>query len=162
MAIDVVLKLDDIGLFKKRRKREIQSQYERAVEVRDQFAECMQNALRYRYYCVMPDLCARGNALLSCNHLLVDYANFTGHGIPLTGQARRIIDARLRAIGTLVYREQSMFPTGALAGDIHLPALNRISHFTGGARKAGARSQTRKATSGKSGGGLLGRLFGLS
>jgi len=160
-AIDIVLKLDDVGLFKRPRKHEITSQYQRACEVRDQFAHCMANALRH-HYCVMPELCAHGHALLSCAHLHVDYKNFTGSGIPLTGQARRIIDARLRAIGTLVYREHSRWHMGSLPGDIHLPALQRISHFTGGARKpATANSRTRKASSGKkSGGGLLARLFG--
>lgn len=159
MAIDVVLKLDDVGLFKRPRKHEITSQYQRACEVRDQFATCMSNALRH-HYCVMPELCAHGRDLLSCAHLHVDYAHFTGSGIPLTGKARRIIDARLRAIGTLVYREQSRWHMGSLPGDIHLPALQRISHFTGTRQAAAARKPaTRKAPSGKSG-GLLAALFG--
>lgn len=103
MAIDVVLRLDDIGLFKKPRGREVKSQYQRACEIRDQFAHCMRNALCGNG-CVMPYLCAYGDSSLSCAHLTVDYANFTGKGIPLTRRSAALIDQRLRAIGTLVYR----------------------------------------------------------
>jgi len=151
MAIDVYLRLDDIGLFKRVRKHERLSQYQRACEVRDAFAHCMTNALRHNY-CVMPELCAQGQAVLDCAHLTVDYANFTGHGIPLTKHAAAKIDARLRAIGTLVYREQNRV-FGALPGDIHLPALARISSFP--AQKSRARAATSKDR------GFFGRLLGF-
>jgi hypothetical protein len=158
MAIDVYLKLDDVGLFKKARKHEVMSQYQRACDVRDQFAVCMTNALR-RHYCVMPELCAYGIELLSCAHLHVDYVNFSGNGIPLTGRSRKIIDERLRAIGTLVFRQQNSCP-GALPGDIHVPALKRISAFPTTRKASGATAATR-ATTGKAGDGFWGRLLGL-
>jgi hypothetical protein len=126
MAIDVVLKLDDLGLFKRRRKHEQLSQHERACQVRDQFAQCMKNALRWRC-CIMPEYCAHGSDL-ACEHLIVDYSNFSGAGIRLTGSSQKLIDARLRAIGTLVFRRQTGFK-GPVAGDIHVPALARISTF---------------------------------
>jgi hypothetical protein len=156
MAIDVYLKLDDVGLFKKPRKHEVMSQYQRAGEVRDQFAECMSNALRHRH-CVMPELCAYGHDPLSCVHLHVDYANFSGSGIPLTGKARKVIDARLRAIGTLVFREHADV-TGPLPGDIHVPALARISAFTSPRKSSGARASTRATA--REGRGAFGRLLG--
>jgi hypothetical protein len=154
--IDVVLKLDDVGLFKKRRKHELLSQFERACQVRDQFAECMNNALRRRD-CVMPEWCAHGHDPLLCAHLYVDYSNFSGSGIPLTGRARSVIDARLRAIGTLVFRQQTGW-SGPLAGDIHLPALARIAAFPSKRKVAGKSTSVTKAR-GKNG-GLLGRLVG--
>jgi hypothetical protein len=156
MAIDVYLRLDDVGLFKKPRPHEQLSQYQRAVQVRDQFATCMRNALRH-HYCVMPELCAHGDAVLDCAHLTVDYSNFTGNGIPLTGRARTIIDARLRAIGTLVFRRQTGF-RGALPGDIHVPALSRISSFPGQRQRSGA-AGAKPARASKDG-GLVGRFFG--
>lgn len=153
MTINVYLMLADVGLFKKPRKHERLSQYARACEVRDQFAECMTNALRHKH-CVMPQLCADGDAVLSCEHLHVDYSNFSGAGIPLTGKARRTIDARLRAIGTLVFRQQTGI-TGSLPGDIHVPALARCASFTG-QRKTSAS----KRAAADQGGGFFSRLFG--
>jgi hypothetical protein len=151
--------LDDIGLFRKRRSHEQMSQRERAEQIRDQFAECMDNARTNG--CVMPMLCAFGDPDLRCVHLHVDYANFTGAGIPLTRRARATFDARLRAIGTQVYRSVSG-QLGPLPGDVHLPALQKISTFTGGPRKAAARpakGKPRRAAPKKSG-GWLSRLFG--
>ena len=162
MTIDVVLRLDDIGLFKKRRQHEQYSQYERACAVRDQFAECMHNALNGNG-CVMPDLCANGDSSLHCAHLHVDYANFSGKGIPLTGRARSLIDARLRAIGTLVYRGQSGFsviPKGSLAGDVHVAALQRISSFTGRRKSSGARAPVAKRAGSRKERSFVGRLLG--
>lgn len=144
MAIDVVLKLDDIGLFKNPRGRETQSQYQRACEIRDQFAHCMRNALNGNG-CVMPQLCAYGDSSLSCVHLTVDYANFTGKGIPLTKRSASLIDQRLRAIGTLVYRGgevSSVHPLGTYRGDEHIAALSRISSFPG--RRTGGVGSTAK------------------
>jgi hypothetical protein len=144
MAIDVVLRLDDIGLFKNPRGRESKSQYQRACEIRDQFADCMRNALCGNG-CVMPDLCATGASSLACAHLSVDYANFTGTGIPLTKRSAALIDQRLRAIGTLVYRGgevSSAHPLGTYAGDEYIAALSRISSFPG--RRTGGSGSTAK------------------
>jgi hypothetical protein len=155
--IDVYLRLDDVGLFKKPRKHEVMSQYQRACEVRDQFAECMSNALRHNC-CIMPGLCAQGHAVLDCAHLRVDYSNFTGQGIPLTKHAAEKIDARLRAIGTLVFRKQTGF-TGPLPGDIHVPALARISAFPSTRQPAAGRA--RSQTTAVKNRGFMGRLFGF-
>jgi len=131
--VGIYLPLDDIGLFKKPRKHEAKSQYQRACEVRDAFAHCMQGAL-HSHYCCMPELCAMDDKSLSCAHLTVDYRNFTGSGTPLTGNARRLIDARLKAIGTLVARRTSTL-TGPLPGDIYIPELKRISTFPAHAKR---------------------------
>lgn len=160
MSIDVYLRLDDIGLFKKRRPHETLSQRERAEQIRDQFAHCMTAALRWQH-CIMPNLCASGEDVLLCEHLHVDYSNFTQRvdgqgGIPLTGRARKLIDARLRAIGTQVYRkEYGIADSASLPGDIHMPALQKVSTFTG-TRKAASRP--RAAANKES--GFLGRLLG--
>jgi len=160
MAIDVYLRLDDLPLFKKPRKHERLSQYQRACEVRDAFAHCMTNALQ-GVYCCMPEMCALGDKVLSCNHLHVDYSNFTGSGIPLTGRARTLIDARLRAVGTLVYRGQNLQNIGSLPGDIHLPALARIASFPAPRKaRAPAGAPRKQPPTGKSG-GFFGRLFGF-
>lgn len=157
--INTIIPLDDIGLFRKRRAHEQMSQRERAEQIRGQFAHCMDNALNGTC-CMMPYLCAHGASVLSCAHLHVDYANFTGGGIPLTGRARTTFDARLRAIGTLVYKAD--YPhLGSMPGDVHLPALQKISQFTGGPRKTArpAKGKPRRAAPKKSG-GWLSRLFG--
>lgn len=157
--INTIIQLDDMGLFKNPRKHEQLSQYQRAVLVRDGFAECMTNALNGRC-CVLPGYCADGKAELSCIHLRVDYLKFVAGGIPLTKRTRALFDERLRAIGTLVYREQcgmSNAPLGVFPGDIHIPSLQRISQFTGtrrAPRKAAAPKRTKKS------GGWLSRLFG--
>lgn len=160
MKINTIIQLDDIGLFRKRRSHERMSQRERAEQIRDQFAHCMDNALTVVSYCCMPGLCASGDSSLSCAHLHVDYANFTGGGIPLTGRARTTFDARLRAIGTLVYKEQTGF-SHPMPGDIHIPSLQKIAHFTGGPRKTArpANSKPRRAAPAKKS-GWLSRLFG--
>lgn len=138
MAIDVNIKLSDLGLFKKPRKNirgETMSQYERALQIRDAFAHCMSNAMNGTY-CIMPDLCASGAAHLDCAHLTVDYSNFTGHGIPLPRREASIIDGRLRATGTLVYRHiYGSANGGTCPGDIHMPALAKKT-FPGQKRKA--------------------------
>lgn len=153
--INTIIQLDDIGLFRKRRSHELYSQRERAEQIRDAFAHCMDNALNGTY-CVMPDLCALGEPCLSCAHLHVDYANFTGRGIPLPMRARTKLDARLRAIGTLVYRQkESVY--GSLPGDIHIPSLQRISQFTG---TRGALLSAAPKRAAKKSGGWLSRLFG--
>lgn len=171
MSIDTELRLSDIGLFKKPRKHEEFSQYQRACQIRDRFAKCMNDAL-VSHACDLPDKCARGDDFLACAHLVVDYTNFTQRvnehgerigGIPLTGLARKKIDARLRAIGTLVYRIESGYdgPIGSLPGDIYIPELDKISTFTGTRKATGARkakSRSRAAASKES--GLLGRLLG--
>lgn len=167
MAIDVVLKLDDVGLFKQPRGRESQSQYQRACEIRDCFAHCMRNALNGNG-CVMPELCACGDPTLSCVHLTVDYANFTGAGIPLTKRSALLIDQRLRAIGTLVYRGgavSSAHPLGTYPGDVHIAALSRISSFQGTGRAAGSAKRKRVSASRPSAkktkrSGLLAWMFG--
>jgi len=165
MAIDVYLRLDDLPLFKKKKPHEQMSQYQRAVQIRDQFAKCMSDAL-VSHACDLPDKCARGDDFLACVHLVVNYDFFTQKvnergeligGIPLTGMARKKIDARLRAIGTQVYREESGYdgPLGSLPGDRYISDLERISSFAG-TRKASA---SKRASAGKDG-GLLGRLLG--
>lgn len=170
MAIDVVLRLDDIGLFKKPRRHESKSQYQRACEIRDQFAECMRNALNGNG-CVMPELCACGDAMLSCVHLTVDYANFTGAGIPLTKRSAALIDQRLRAIGTLVYRGGATGNLGTYPGDVHIAALSRISSFQGtrnGGHRSTAKTAKRSSLPASSAraavrgtnGGFFSRLFG--
>jgi len=131
--------------------------------------------MRCYTYCVMPELCATGAACLECNHLVVDYSNFTGRGIKLPRRAATLIDERLRATGTLVYRNESWtaWPMGSLAGDVHLPALQRISSFpsqrNGTQNKRGAkhppasrsaRTRVPKPATGKDP-GFFGRLFGL-
>jgi len=154
----------DVGMFRKARPHETQSQYERAMQIQQQFAHCMTRALRHRD-CDMPSLCAHGNEVLLCAHLRVDYANFTQRvdgqgGIPLTGRARKTIDARLRAIGTLVYRDEyDFFAPGSLPGDIYVPQLQRINSFTGTRKTSGAQASAR-TPAGKDG-GLLGRLLGI-
>ena len=173
MALDVVLKLDDIGLFKQPRGRESKSQYQRACEIRDCFAHCMRNALNGNG-CCMPELCAVGDPSLSCVHLTVDYANFTGAGIPLTRRAAELIDQRLRAIGTLVYRGGSVssaHPLGTYPGDVHIAALSRIASFPG-KKPGGSRppAKKRKRSSGQASSvrraaardnrGFFSRLFG--
>lgn len=164
---DVYLRIDDLPLFKKARSKfrgETMSQYERAQQIRKAFAECMTNTLG-GIYCSMPASCATGDPKLICYHLDVDYSNFSGHGIPLTGHARTMIDSRLRAIGTLVYRYQmgQSGSIGALPGDIHLPALNKVRTFTGGKHKAPAQAPVAGPAAplppAKS--GFFGRLFGL-
>jgi hypothetical protein len=164
MAINVLLPLDDIGLFKTPRGSEIKSQFQRACEVRDQFAECMTNALADRFYCCMPDLCAKGREQLSCVHLTVDYQKFFDGGKPLTGKAREKIDARLRAIGTLVYRQQmGLGATDSLPGDVHVPALDRISAFPARRKATGARAATGAPATRKRSGALsrlIGGIFG--
>lgn len=173
MAIDVVLKLDDIGLFKQPRGRESKSQYQRACEIRDCFAHCMRNALNGNG-CVMPDLCAHGDASLSCVHLTVDYANFTGKGIPLTRRSAALIDQRLRAIGTLVYRGgevSSGHPLGTYAGDVHIAALSRISSFQGNrpgrsgssakkAKRTSVQASSARRAAARDNRGFFSRLFG--
>lgn len=161
MRPNTIIQLDDIGLFRRRRSHERYSQRERAEQIRDEFARCMDRARRHND-CVMPMLCAHGETELICNHLHVDYANFTGGGIPLTGRARTTFDARLRAIGTLVYKEQGGY-TFPMPGDVHVPALQKIAHFTGGPRKAAARpakGKPRRGAPPKKSGGWLSRLFG--
>lgn len=152
-SVSVYMNLDDIGLFRKRRSHEVMSQRERAEQIRDAFGDCMRNTIG-KSICIMPSLCGLGNPSLSCAHLLVDYANFTGSGIPLTGKARAQIDGRLRAIGTLVYRtEAALSKTEALAGDIHLPALGKTTFPAGVRRGAMKKAQPKPA-------GFLARLFG--
>lgn len=161
MTTETRIKLEDLPLFKNRRPHEMLSQYERACQIRDQFAECMQNALNGNR-CIMPMLCAYGEAQLTCAHLFVDYANFTGGGIPLTGAARSRIDKRLRGLGTQIYRATNCV-SGALPGDVHVASLQKIAHFTGGPRKAAARpakGKPRRSAPPKKSGGWLSRLFG--
>jgi hypothetical protein len=154
--VNVYANLEDIGLFRSRQKNEVASQYERARLVRDRFAECMENALRSRG-CVMPDLCAHGHTL-DCAHLTVDYSGFTLKGtraartIPLPRNRMSLIDSRLRAIGTLVYRE-IYGVSSPLTGDIHMPSLQKTS-FPGRRKKPATHSPPVKAR------GFFGRLFG--
>lgn len=154
--INVIIPLDDIGLFRKRRSHELFSQRERAEQIRAQFAECMTNTLN-GIYCYMPDLCANGALDLRCAHLHVDYANFTGNGIPLPMRARTKFDSRLRAIGTQVFREQTS-ARGPLAGDIHIPSLAKIAEFTG-TRGAPRRPKGKHRAAPKRS-GFFARLFG--
>lgn len=156
MAIDVYFKLDDIGLFKKPRKHEVMSQYQRAVNIQQQFAHCMLHVRQNS--CCMPDLCAHGIRILCCAHLHVDYSNFTGHGIPLTKHAAKKIDERLRAIGTLVYRDVTGVKN-SLPGDIHVPSLTRISSFPGQRKGGGKRAATAKQSAPKQK-GFLAWFFG--
>ena len=180
----VEIRLSDIGLFTKRKAHEHFSQRERAVQIQQQFAHCMRNALAGNG-CIMPSLCANSQSLdepLSCGHLyighgpppfaysgmlLIDLDNFTGNGIAMPIDRQQKILKRLRAIGTLVYRAETRCEDcalGAFPGDVHIPALARISAFPARRKPpAGAprkRSQVPRAR-GKGGGGLLGRIFGL-
>lgn len=155
-GIDVVIRINDLPLIKRVRGRNEQlSQYERACQIRDQFADCMRNALCSNG-CIMPGLCANCETL-DCAHLYVDYSNFTGHGLPLTKFARERFHARLIAIGTQVYRAQNpvIFP---LPGDKYIKSLERVSHFTG--QRKTSRVPAAKRAPGK-GGGLVGRFFGI-
>ena len=163
MTIDVYINLDDIGLFRRARKHEGLSQYDRAKQVRDQFAHCMTNAMRCHAYCVMPELCANGVTDLRCLHLHVDYSNFTGRGIKLTRNAAKLIDERLRATGTLVYRNEAWdaWPLGSLAGDIHLPALARIASFPAPRTARTLAGAAPKQPPPRKRGGFFGRLFGF-
>lgn len=147
MRPNTIIQLDDIGLFRRRRSHELYSQRERAEMIRDEFARCMDRALIHAD-CVMPGLCAHGDPVLSCAHLHVDYRNFTGNGIPLPKDRRVKLDSRLRAIGTQIYRLQTS-ACGPLPGDIHIPSLQQVRHFTG----------TRKRPPAKRSGGWLSSLF---
>lgn len=158
--VDVNLRLDDLGLFRKRMKGETSSQYERAVIVRNAFAHCMHEHLR-NHHCVMPYYCAHGSEL-SCCHLQVDYMDFIGRGpsgrnLPLPIDRQVKIDSRLRGIGTLVYREVDKYNGPPLPGDIHIPSLKRVAQFTG-KRKAPVAAPA-PATPARS--GFFERLFGL-
>jgi hypothetical protein len=155
--IDVVIRIDDLPLIKRvRGRKEKLSQYERACQIRDQFAHCMRNALCSNA-CDMPGLCANCQTL-HCAHLYVDYANFTGNGIPLTKFAQDRFHARLIAIGTQVYRAQSPEIIFPLPGDKYIKSLERVSHFTG-KRKTSRAPAAKRARAGKTG-GFFSRLFG--
>lgn len=160
----IYIKLDDIGLFKTiRNSREKISQRDRAIAIRDQFAECMNNAIDGNG-CIMPELCANGAGVLKCAHLCVDYSNFTGGGMPLTGAAKTRIDQRLRAIGTMVRRVQMLGSRyleemGRYPGDVHIQALNKISSFE--EQRGGAtRSRVAKPSPKKKSGGFFARVLG--
>lgn len=189
--VSVYVNLDDIGLFKKRRAHELMSQRERAEQIRDAFAHCMCNALQSGV-CIMPGLCANNEPRI-CAHLtfiesaghagqlisklgqalgtvhlaspnVIDYGNFTGNGIPLTGRARTQIDGRLRAIGTLVHRSEMSSRLGgkdAYAGDVWVPLLDKTTFPAGARRKAGApkRAVAKPKAKAKSR-GWLASLFG--
>lgn len=162
--INTTIQLDDIGLFRKRQRNESMSQRERAEQIRDEFQRCMDRAL-FHNDCCMPYLCAHGCDSLGCAHLIVDYTNFTGKGIPLPMRARTKFDARLRAIGTLIYRQQSgmaqqSFLGSPLPGDIHIPSLQQIKHFTGGPRKSTPKPKAKPRAAPAKRPGFLSRLFG--
>ncbi|HTU58919.1 MAG TPA: hypothetical protein VMF89_10810, partial [Polyangiales bacterium] len=78
-----------------------------------------------------------------------------------------LIDQRLRAIGTLVYRGgtvSSGHPLGTYAGDVHIAALSRISSFQGTRRAAGSAKRvsagSRPVTKKAKRSGLLAWMFG--
>lgn len=186
----VEIRLSDIGLFTKRRAHEQFSQRERAVQMQQQFAHCMRDALAGNG-CIMPGLCANSQSLdeqLSCAHLyighgppgvaysgmlIIDLDNFTGNGIAMPRDRQEKILKRLRAIGTLVYRAETRreeCALGAFPGDVFLRHLDKVSTFTGGprrnrsqaqqVRRAGVQASSARRAAARCNRGFLSRLFG--
>jgi hypothetical protein len=148
---DVLFPIEDIGLFRKPRKHETESQYERAVKIQKAFGHCMSESLRNKD-CIMSQLCAHDEPDLHCVHLRLDWLEFIAGGIPLPNNRRVLIESRLRGLGTKMYRiENGIRDNYPLPGDRYMASLEPIKQFTG-KRKVAAQPE-------KSG-GLLGWFFG--
>jgi hypothetical protein len=150
--VDVLFPLDDIGLFRSRRGKEQESQYERAVKIQKAFGQCMSDSLRNKD-CIMSQLCAHDEPVLHCVHLRLDWLEFIQGGIAMPPDRRIRIESRLRGLGTKMYRIENGIPDNSpLPGDRHIAALDPIRHFTG-KRKAASQAKAQ-------GGGFLDWLFG--
>ena len=135
--IDVLFPIDDIGLFRKPKKHEQESQYDRAVKIQTAFGHCMSESLRNND-CIMSQLCAHDEPVLHCVHLQLDWLEFIAGGIPLPNNRRVLIESRLRGLGTKMYRIENGIPDNyRLPGDRYMASLEPIKQFTG-TRKAKA------------------------